>query len=475
MSGDAYYEEGPDNDGEGGSGALPGFVKDPMGVLRRRWIWMLIVLVLGIALSVVFVKTRVPEYQARATVLVTSQRISESLITTTVETDQLEKVSAILGELLSRRTLSELVEEHELYPATAEGPALTLEEKTAMLRSATVIGPDRSNPATHDPGSSATVFEVRFTYGDPIKAAAVANDLATLFTDIHLRMRSRQARITTEFLRRELRKTEEQLTKQERAITEFKQAHRGALPSELGTSLGRLDRLQSQRQSLALQIASAESRLATLASTGTDVQPDSPEAMLRGLRMRYKEQRSLYTDDHPNIVSLRNQISAIERRIGNESSDSSTSTGSPAAAAARIELRELRRQLDETVAEYERLDALVAMVPQHQEQLAALEQRAEILRESHREFLRKVNQAELSEAVESAQQGERASVLDAAVPPWEPTSSPLKVVAVLLVGTFGAALGLAVLLELIDAVIVGESEIERHYRLPVLGSVSKLA
>lgn len=470
MSDEAYYDDGGEE-----AAALPGFVTDPIGVLRRRWLPMVLVIVLGTSASVAYVKTRVPEFQARATVLVASQRISEQLIASTVETNQLEKVSAILGEIYSRRTLAELIETHGLYESTEDAKPLPLEEKAAILRGRILIRPDRSNQANSDSRSSATVFEVLVTYGDPLKAAAVANDLATRFTDIHLRDRSRQARITTEFLQRELRKNEEELALQERAITSFKQAHRGSLPSELGPAQARLDRLQSQRQSLALQIASVESRLATLASTGSDVQPDSPEALLRDLRGRYKQQLSLYTEDHPNVVSLLNQIESLEGRVAEAQAGDVGSTRSPVADAARIELAALRGQLAETSAEIDRLDAQVALVPQHQEELAALEQRAEILRENHRELLRKVNQAELSEAVESAQQGERASVLDAAVPPWEPTSSPLKVVAVLLIGTFGLAGSIAVLLELVDAVVVSESEIERRYRMPVLGSVSKMA
>lgn len=470
MSDEAFYDESGEE-----AGALPGFVTDPIGVLRRRWLPMLLVIVLGAGASVAYLKTRVPEYQARATVLVASQRISQQLIASTVETNQLEKVSAILGEIYSRRTLVELVQTHDLYGNTEAERPLTLEEKAAILRGGIVIAPDRSNQANNDRRSTATVFEVLVTYGDPIKAAAVANDLASRFTDIHLRDRSRQARITTEFLQRELTKNEEELAAQERAITNFKQAHRGALPSELGPAQGRLDRLQSQRQSLALQIASVESRLATLASTGTDFQPDSPQALLRDLRGRYKEHLSVYTEDHPNVVSLRNQIEILEARVAESNTGAVESTRSPVADAARIELAALREQMSEASAEIDRLDALVALVPQHQEELAALEQRAEILRENHRELLRKVNQAELSEAVESAQQGERASVLDAAVPPWEPTSSPLKIVAVLLVGTFGLAGSIAVLLELVDAVVVSEAEIERRYRMPVLGSVSKMS
>ena len=169
-------------------------------------------------------------------------------------------------------------------------------------------------------------------------------------------------------------------------------------------------------------------------------------------------------------MSLASQIEKLEEAAAG---GTRSTTSSPMADAARIELAELRRQLAAASSEIERLEGLVVLVPQRAEELAALEQRAKILRENNTEFLRKVNQAELSEAVESAQQGERASILDAAVPPWEPSSSPAKVVAILLVGTFGLAGGPAAFLELVDAVIVGESDVERVYRMPVLGAAPR--
>ncbi len=469
MSRDAGGRSGFDSSEGEESASLPGFLKDPKGVLRRRGKWMAVIVVLGLIASGVFLQKRTPTYSARATVLVASQKISEVFVQGAAEGDQLEKVSAILGELLSRKNLGGLIQEHNLYAAKEGDEQLTLEEKVAIMRAEIVIGPERSSTANTGHDSSATVFEILFTCENPVVAADVTNALASGFTDIHLRMRSRQARLTTEFLRRELKQTEGELSRQERLITEFKQTYRGQLPSELATNLGRLDRLQSQRQSLALQIAETESRLASLAATGSDYAPDSPEALLRSLQVKQKEQRALYTDDHPNVVALDKRIGVLERQIS-----SGASGGSSTAGATRLTLAELRRQLAETVASFEDLDRRVAFVPERQEELAALEQRVEILRESHREFLRKVNQAELAEAVESAQQGERAMVLDAAVPPSHPDSSPLKILVVMLVGTFGLAVLLALLLELMDSVIVGAGEIESQYRLPVIGSIAPI-
>jgi uncharacterized protein involved in exopolysaccharide biosynthesis len=279
-------------------------------------------------------------------------------------------------------------------------------------------------------------------------------------------MRSRQARLTTEFLRRELAQVEEDLAKQESAITTFKQQYRGELPGELQTNIARLDRLQMQRQSLALQIAEAETRMTTIATTIPAA--DSPKERLKNLRARYQELAAIYTPEHPSVVAAARQIEALEKEVASLPDDAAA-PGSPASTVG-----ELRRQLAATVAEFEDLDQRVGSTPKRQEELAALEQRAEILRESHREFLRKVSQAELAEAVESAQQGERATILDKAVPPSHPDNSPIKYIVVGLLGSVLMALGMGVLLEIVVSVIVNDSEIEQRYQLPVLGSIARI-
>jgi len=454
-----------DSNAEGGAPNLPGFLLDPVGLARRRWKWMLTALSFGLAVTGIFARSLDLTYVASATVLVTSQRISEEFFRPTVESDQLEKVSAILGELLSRQNLVELIEKHGLYPTRDGEEPISMEDKVAQFRFSTVVEPDTTHGAVH-PGSAAVVYAIRVQQDSPERAAAVANDIAGNFIDTHLKMRSRQARLTTEFLRRELVQVEEDLAKQESAITNFKQQFRGELPGELETNLARLDRLQMQRQSLALQIAETETRMATMATTGPAA--DSPKERLKTLRARHDELAAIYTPEHPSVMAAARQIEVLEREVAGMPDESGT-PGSPASTVG-----ELRRQLAATVAEFEDLDQRVGLTPKRQEELAALEQRAEILRESHKEFLRKVSQAELAEAVESAQQGERATILDKAVPPGNPDNSPLKYIVVGIVGSVMMALGIAVLLEIVDSVIVSDAEIEQKYQLPVLGSIAEI-
>ena len=350
MSQPADFDDFGDSGDGDESGALPGFVTDPIGVLKRRWMWMVPVLLIGALLSGYYLYQRSPDFAARATILVSSQKISQQFFVSTIESDQLEKVSAILGELLSRKNLAKLIAEHDPYSVVDGVEVLTLEDQIDLMHSRIAIGPDRSNAANFDRKSSATVFEVRFASGDAQKTADIVNALATGFTDIHLRMRSRQARLTTDFLKTELAQSDKDLSLQERKITEFKKMYRGELPSELATSLGRLDRLQSQRQSLALQIAETESRLAALAASGNDVELDSPEGLLRSLRTRYKSQRSLYTEEHPNLVAIRRQIESLEAQIADDMTEVPLDAehATTLAGAARFTLTELRRQLAQT-------------------------------------------------------------------------------------------------------------------------------
>ena len=142
------------------------------------------------------------------------------------------------------------------------------------MRPGTVI--DEHVSGIRSPGERARIVLVFFSDQQATRAADVTNEIAHRLTLAGMRLRSEQARVTTEFLRRELESAEVALREQSKKVSEFEQQHRGELPSELESNLRRLERLQQQRNSLALQIADLAAQV--LAGEPLGVLPDPRSA-----------------------------------------------------------------------------------------------------------------------------------------------------------------------------------------------------
>ena len=453
---------------------LPDVLRDPWGTLRRRWIPILLVLVAGLAATTVFVILKKPRYLATATVLVTSQQIRDDLVQATLRDDVAQRVSAMVGEILSREQLVRLIEKHDPYPELRE--ARTLDEIATLVRDDTSIEVKRGL-SLGGPRETANLLEVRFEAYDPKTAANFANDLASLLADQSIRLRTQQASLVTRFLRGELERAERELRDQSRLIREFKEKYRGELPRELTANIGKLDRLQQQRQSLAIQIAEANTQLATLTSQpAASLGEESPEARLAALRAELRAMSQTLTARHPDRMALERRIRELEDQIQTEGSEPGAAPSrSSLITAASQTLEELRAQLAATEQQLVDLDARVGRTPARQEELAALEEREGVLRESYLDFLRKVQEAELAESLESAQQGERVTVLERAIPPMKPTGSRLKYLAAGVVASLALALFTALVLESIDPVLVTADQLEIAAGARLLGTAPHIS
>ena len=151
-----------------------------------------------------------------------------------------------------------------------------------------------------------------------------------------------------------------------------------------------------------------------------------------------------------------------------------STTRSILTAASQRALEELRAQVVATEASIRKLDSAVTETPARQEKLAALEEKASVLRDDYLGFLRHVQDAELAQSLESAQQGERVSVLDQAVPPSAPERTRLKYFAAGAIASLALSFGMGVLLEMYDPVLIGPDQIELDIGVPVLGSVPRI-
>ena len=101
---------------EGGGSGLPAFLLDPMGVVQRRWLWMLAALGVGLVVTVIAALMWPLQYVAQSTVLFSSQQIPQEFVRSTVREDSIANINAMAGKVFAQENLVRLVEEQHLYP-----------------------------------------------------------------------------------------------------------------------------------------------------------------------------------------------------------------------------------------------------------------------------------------------------------------------------------------------------------------------
>lgn len=455
-----FEEEGP-------QAGLPDWLRDPVAVLRRRWKAMLAALLVGFAATAVATALRTPEYLARASVLLASQKVTEDLVKPTSQASPLEGIDAFAAEALSTKNLTRVIEEFGLFPE--ERQERSAEAVAALMREKVSIEAVEGNARPQGPMrfEKSKVLNIGFESHDPTQAAAVATRLAQIFQAEGLRIRSEQARLATEFMRREVKSAEEALRVQKAAIAEFEEAHHGELPSDQEASQRRIERLEDQRNALMTSAAEAETRLATASST-TDA--TSPAARLAAVKGQLAAERAVSTDTHPNVISLKRQIADLENEVRTGGGGGGAGVG-----AGRRELANYREQIAAADAEIEEIEKRMVRMPQREVELSGLQQRAKVVEESYFQLLAKLKETELAESLELSQQGGVVAVLQEATPPLGPEKGRLKIAAAGLMASFGLAFALALLLELRDPVIATAQGVEALAGVPVLGVIPKVS
>jgi succinoglycan biosynthesis transport protein ExoP len=469
MSGD-YPKDLDYGAGESGGSGPPDFLLDPKGIIRRRWRWMVASLIVGLAgtgAGVYFVK---PRYEAEASVLITSQEIPENFVRSTVRESSMSNLNATVSQVLSNDNLERIIDRFELFEGLR--PGVPLDTLANRMRGDIGIKPE-STVAPGSRGQTSIVYRLSFESDSPSGAANVANALAALVVEASILKRNEQAQRITRFLQNALSADERDLRKQSRRVTEFRQSHRGQLPEELETSMRKLELLHERRAALDAKIAESQSQILRLRSGGAETELSENQILLEQLRVQLAREAALNTEEHPSVLSLRRRVTNVEALVAAEA-DPKTSLPPEVAALVDGELRDISRmrdqmaKIDDQVAD---LSARIDLTPSVSEELTALEQKETVLRENYLSSLRKVEQAELAETLEMAQQGAQVSILNRARPP----SMPVRPRWMLLVGGIAAslafALGVAVLLELIDPVVVSAGQLEKIADPRVLGSM----
>ncbi|MCP4618180.1 MAG: sugar transporter [Bradyrhizobium sp.] len=243
-----------------------------LDILRRRVLAFAGPFIIVLAVGGPLVASRPAMYLAEGKILVESPQIPIELVRPTVTSLATERIQLVEQRIVTRDTLLALAEKFSVF-----GPrgSMSSGEVASLMRLRIQIKPAELRLTARPYERQATAFTVGFEHEQPVIALRVANELITMILSEDVRARTWTASETTRFLERETKKLEGELSEIETQIVELK------------------------RQS-------AEQRKQKAQAT---------ETQLEILKSELAQKSSIYSDTHPDVKSLRQRISAIERTI----------------------------------------------------------------------------------------------------------------------------------------------------------------
>jgi polysaccharide biosynthesis transport protein len=420
-----------------------------LGIVQRRHLYFLASLLLGWLLVWGSSWVLAPRYKSATLILVEQPTMPRDYVTPNITDNLQERLQTITQQILSRTNLLQIINGLNLYNSSAAKPAS--DSQVDRMRKDIEIELVRGG------GGQVTAFNIYYSARDPLVAQQVTSQLSNLFINENLEVRQRQSEDTTKFLESQLDTARQSLAEQEGKIREFKALHVGELPTQLGSNLQILSGLQAQLQaeSSALNTAkqqrvymeSLQSQYRALRGStknpgGAPIGLPAIDQELDRLKAQLADLSSRYTDQHPDVRKLKDQIARTEKTREQIVADLKTQAVTPqsddgdirdAADAAAAPLLQLQGQLkanqieisnhehaiSDLKAKLNDYQARLNQEPVREQQLADLTRGYEQSKTNYDELLKKRNDSAMATSMELLQQGERFRILD-------PPSLPLK-------------------------------------------------
>lgn len=422
-----------------------------LGVVRRRHLQFLIPLFIGWFLVWGASWVLPPRYQSSTLILVEQPTMPKDYVTPNISDDLQERMQSITQQILSRTRLLHIIDQFNLY-ASAHAQR-SEDDKVDRMRK------DIDIQLVRDERNRITAFNVSYMSRNPQVAQQVTSELTNLFINENLEVRQQQSEDTTQFLETQLETARKSLADQEDKIRQFKAAHVGEMPGQLASNLQILQGVQSQlqneedalnaarQQHLYLQTLADQYR--TLQTPGknsdgtTTMGLPAVEQELNKLKAQLADLSSHYTDRHPDVRKLKDQIAKTEKLRDqllasqktkspdnpNDGSDPGMTDPAQASLLAPIESQLRSNQLEITNRErtiaslkvkVEDYQSRLNQEPIREQQLADLTRGYDTSKANYDDLLKKKNESKMATSMELLQQGERFRIVDPPSYPQKP-------------------------------------------------------
>lgn len=469
--------------------------QDYLTILKRRW-WIIAIPAILFPIVAFGISYLVqPEYISQTLVLVEQQKVPESYVKAVVTEDLNGRLATMREQILSRSRLQPIIERFNLFANSK----MSMDDRIDMTRKNIGIAPIQSEIARTNglPG-----FYISFKASDPRTAQLVCGEIQSLFVSENLSDRAASAAGTTDFLKGQLADAKAKLDEQDEKLRKFQQQYVGKLPGAESSNINMLTTLNTQLDAATQALARMEQEKSYAESILTMQQqnqisqtsehggpaPQVQQAELQELLNQEADLTARYTEDYPDVVSVRRKIKELRQKIAETPATAaatpSPTTPKPTDSLGIQQLRAQIRAMDQGIAQKKRDQAAiqaqlhlyqerVASTPEVEEEYKAITRDNQTAQAFYDDLLNKIQTATMAANLEKRQQGEQFRVMDEPNLPEAP-ASPKRPVYLGGGLAAGILLGLFVvgLLEYMDTALRSERDIWAFTKLPTLGVIA---
>lgn len=472
--------------------------KDVVAIVRRRFLLISMLSVIGIIAGVVAARVLPKRYISRTLVLV--QQPEAQPVTPLVTDNVNQRLATMQQQILSTTRLEPVIRDLNLYPRDINRmPMDLLVERLRQAVTITPIAPMTETRAQNLPG-----FTISVAFDDPQLAQKICSMITSMFIEEDIKVSRGVDYGTTQFLNGQLDQEKAKLDEQEAKLAAFQRDHTGVLPEDTQTNMNLLNGQASQLEAATQAISRAqqdksfaESILAQQTSAWQAAQagqnPETFDQQLEALQAQLVTLQSKYTDDHPDVIKTKNDIAVLKKKI-EESDQQAKNSPSPDKNAAQkgeptqiVQLRAQIHQYDQVIKErtaqqeeikkqIQLYQGRVAASPGVEQEYKLLTRDHQTVLDSYNDLMKKRDASAMSTEYDQSKQNDRFHVLDPANYPNEPSFPKMPIFAG---GGLAAGLalgfGLGLLLEMRDTSMRSEHDVEVVLRLPVLAMIPVIA
>jgi uncharacterized protein involved in exopolysaccharide biosynthesis len=425
--------------------------------VRRHKLLFLAVFMLGLAASAAYYRFKTPVYRVETKILTQRQQALPSAVRPTVD----EAPTRSAWEIVHRReNLISLIKDVQMLSPTRAPPAASPREGLRLLTrpmdaseedqlDRLVLRLDRALRVTTDDGT----ITIGIDWPDPQHAYHLVEGALQNFLEArHLQEVTAIDEVISLLQGRAA-------TLRERLQTTIEEVRRDAARGSDG-----LSRVAAPSRS---QASEDVVRLRTMLEAKERAIQDVEEfrrRRLADLQAQLDEKRGVYSDAHPSVISLRQDIDALSRE-------------SPQIGALREEERQLRKEYAARMAQEVRPQAPVAVPSMTVARPPGNVEEDERVREArlqYQQMVERVNSAQLELDAARAAFKYRYNVVWPAQMPKHPVSpNPIKIAALGTIASLVLAILAAAAADLWSGRVVERWQLERVLHLPVLGELRR--